>query len=205
MSKINELAEIVRNSPCSIIVKPSFIDYANTSGDVQVNLKVLDAYFRGYYDEHKELQELLRKRQVELDERVKLMPVEPDTNLDWIDTNDLIHRGIISGGNEVKFDNKENLRKYGVFGSPPITFPTYLMSRKSNVAFYGGNPGEQVIVVVDKPELLKRRSVFLDPESIYLHNNRWTRDKIGESFIIFGGIPKEAIKGFQLNGEYEEI
>lgn len=121
-----------------------------------------------------------------------LFPLIPEETI-------LIHKGILVNGQ----NNLHNLEKYAVFGNPSEKAPTYL-SRINQALMINTVP--DCILAVDTKKLSKKRSIFIDPETIYSSN-----EDIGDSYFVLGGIPKEAIieilynKRILLNPNYPRI
>lgn len=103
----------------------------------------------------------------------------------------LFHAGLFRKG---EGDNVMNMEQFGVFGSPKVNFPTYLMTAGSGInPFARMDVFNEVYMLVDPIELLKMRTVFVDPETVGKTNQWYTRDRLGASFFVLGGIPQTAI------------
>ena len=94
------------------------------------------------------------------------------------------------------------MKKYGVFGNPNSDSPTYLQKAGAKVAGHGSPLAAnflKVTLFVNKKKLMEKRHVFVDPESVRcLERNPPTGDMIGNSYIVFGGIPHESIEDFKI-------
>lgn len=112
----------------------------------------------------------------------------PDVLVDgsWEPSNRFFHIGRVN----YKSNSLDNWNYFGVFGCPDPNFPTYLTRDGYYTAptphKFHENPA--VEIWIDKQKLLKRRSLFIDPESIAAR----PLDFPGSYFVV-GGIPKEAI------------
>ncbi len=127
--------------------------------------------------------------------RLVLYPVEPDTKLNETDFGQLYHKGLLFIDNYP--DNLTNLKEKGVFGSPEKNMTTYLMKCGINIKTFDSLMGHgRVRLWVDKKELMKRRSVFTDPETI--HDN-YFHEKMGDAYFVLGGIPRESIIDFMVD------
>ena len=127
--------------------------------------------------------------------KLVLYPVEPDTRLYDFEYGQLYHKGLLFiNGN---CDNLTNLKERGVFGSPEKNMTTYLMKCGVNIkTFNNKNGNKKIRLFIDKEKLMKRRSVFIDPETI---TDNYFHEKIGDSYFILGGIPRESITEFVLD------
>jgi hypothetical protein len=61
---------------------------------------------------------------------------------------------------------------------------------------YSNPECQRIILFIDKIKLMERRTVFIDPESIA--EEPMFSDKLGDSYFVLGGIPREAIKDYRL-------
>lgn len=89
-------------------------------------------------------------------------------------------------------ESLQSLTQKGVWGDPSENRPTYLRLKDSNTK-PNLNPrrtGLPVTLNIDAMKLSKQRTVFIDPEPLF---SNIPSDVLGESFVIFGGIPSEAI------------
>jgi hypothetical protein len=106
-----------------------------------------------------------------------------------------IKQGIAHAGMGRGSLQSEQLVRTGVLGSPLINDPTYL---KLLSWFEQGDNGlcglGDLIFMIDNAELLKRRHIFADPESLF------TPEERGNTFVVMGGIPRESITGFKYIG-----
>lgn len=119
----------------------------------------------------------------------------------------LVHDGFMKApthffqGHRDAFSNYENMWRRGVFGNPDKQTPTYLKTRyaslcSNQLSLELEQGGYKIRVLVDEGVLLKHRSIYLDPESLHGRSRRFG-DRVGDSYFLLGGIPKEAILGFQ--------
>ena len=218
---IEKLEEAIKKAPSSAMVKPPLVGIYNLTGLAfdslrlwtmmlgERNLKDLKNSLRPGSTLKpgrtlKKLLEAWEKEQygiyIDSQNDISLYPINPDTTHEYtgMDEGVLVHKGfIINGGNNI-----ENLRRYGVFGDPDITFPTYLMRPGSNPVVYG-RKDSRVALFVDKKKLMDKRSIFIDPESIA--EDPYLNDKLGDSYFVLGGIPGEAIVGFRKESKEYEI
>jgi hypothetical protein len=128
--------------------------------------------------------------------RIYLLPTEPDTSTPFEDYGLLVHLGLVVNGT----DNFQNLSRYGVFGNPYSEFPTYIMKHGANIMNNGfglADEVDRIALFIDKKQLLKKRSIFIDPESIGGDGSDMVGDIEGHSFFVLGGIPKEAIHSYR--------
>jgi len=96
---------------------------------------------------------------------------------------------------------REAVRLHGVYGNPDYRAPTYLATsswRGETNAWSDWDPTlrseDKFILTVDSTALLKSRCVYIDPESLeYDPGPAGHGDKLGEMFLILGGIPRAAI------------
>lgn len=99
------------------------------------------------------------------------------------------------------FNNIHNLQTLGVFGDPQPDFATHIRPLSSTASAMSRG-GIAVRLLLDPETISKYRGVYTDIE---MHNNHggeipdWARgDYPGASFIILGGIPAQAIEGFEI-------
>jgi hypothetical protein len=142
----------------------------------------------------KALRKCKRKGYLEIRKgKVFLKPIEPVTKNNWGgDYNCLVHKGLILGNG----DNLVNLKTWGVFGDYQECAATYLMRPGAVSEIFGGQNWSMdnfVTLFIDRDELMKRRSVFLDPETI---SDDMFGEKPLDSYFVLGGIPREAITSF---------
>ena len=86
------------------------------------------------------------------------------------------------------FNNAENLSNSSVWGKQERGEPTYVGTRKVPCS-PAPNGVPLVKLLIDKKKLFEGRNIFLDPESLHTHPSEF-----GSTFMVFGGIPKEAIE-----------
>lgn len=147
----------------------------------------LDASVKEYLEnEIRTIKEINRKRlplswfynnqkHLAIDKKQSLLfPLIPEETI-------FIHKGLLVNGQ----NNLNNLEKYAVFGNPSEKAPTYLSGINETPMT---NALPDCILAVDTKKLSKKRSIFIDPETIYSSN-----EDIGDSYFVLGGIPKEAI------------
>jgi hypothetical protein len=81
-----------------------------------------------------------------------------------------------------------NVHRLGVVGNPDPNFPTYLLDPRiyvpSNALLGGGG----YLIKINSEKLSQFRNLFCDPEGIF------NEKEFGSTFIIFGGIPVQAIE-----------
>jgi len=121
---------------------------------------------------------------------ITLNPINPRIISDQY----LIHRGRIR---RKYFSNIENIRVLKIFGDPGTMSPTYMSPITSIAAPYNrilGRPN--VTLLVEKNSLIQLTHIYMDPEMVY---RPMTTDRLDSAFIVFGGIPREAITGFSFN------
>ncbi len=106
----------------------------------------------------------------------------------------------------------EQLASRGVFGNTDSEGLTYLQWGDKNVTTFGGlanigvTDARCVVMLIDPVVLNKKRSVFLDPESLIPEFSSMGQDgrileRPGDSVMVFGGIPLESIIGFSFQQE----
>lgn len=102
----------------------------------------------------------------------------------------LIHKGLLVNG----YNNLESMKKEGIFGNPSKTAPTYL-SRKNKRIIIENTP--DCILAIDTQALSEKRSIFIDPETITILNEKtmgeFLTEKVGDSYFVCHGIPAESI------------
>ncbi len=131
-----------------------------------------------------------KKRYIIIDkEKSVLFPIKPRNKV-------LISKGILINGQ----NNLKNLEEYAIFGNPSERYPTYLSNINRSLLTYST---PDCILAIDTKKLSKKRSIFIDPETIKSSN-----ESVGDAYFVLGGIPKEAIieilydKRILVNPEY---
>ncbi len=123
-------------------------------------------------------------------EELVLYPIEPDIAL-------LSHFGLMI----VKpYNNLRNLREHGVFGCPDSRYPTYLARHGSYISISDTTGFDRLTLIIDKDKLMQKRNIFIDPETI--DEDSKMKDKLGNSYLVLGGIPREAIINYRLRESY---
>ncbi len=111
-----------------------------------------------------------------------MLPAKPEGSY-------LVHIGILDER------TKASLKEYGVLGNPSESVATYLSTGNWGGECYSemAEKDSIVIVTLKMQELLQRRNMFIDPESIDENMfSRWSNE-LGKIFFVLGGIPHEAI------------
>lgn len=198
---------IEEKEPESKIVKPRRISEEDVLDEfISEYLSFLSLNYsenNGFSEGYRHWRKALEKGFIEINEgKVSLVPVQPDYNTFGIqkkEENYLIHKGLIKYNGK---NNLTNLEEFGVFGDPNEKIPTYLMTDSEAFTFPRFEASNEVYLCIDKRELLKRRTVFIDPNSIEtsIYKDCILIDIgdiiLGNSFFIMGGIPKEAIRSY---------
>lgn len=92
-------------------------------------------------------------------------------------------------------NNITNLVQNGVWGNPDLRSPIYL-AREARFVLPGINPNiDYAKLRVDAKELLTKRTLFYDPETLRGSSNHG--DVLGNAYFVLGGIPKEAIYEYE--------
>jgi hypothetical protein len=100
---------------------------------------------------------------------------------------------------------RETFRVSDVYGNSHSKAPTYLSTtnwRGEANAWSDWDPTlkpqDKIILSVDTAALLRCRSVYIDPESLeHDEGPAGYGDKLGEMFLVLGGVPRAAILGLQ--------
>jgi hypothetical protein len=100
---------------------------------------------------------------------------------------------------------RDTFRVNDVYGNPNSKAPTYLGTtnwRGEANAWSDWDPTlkpqDKIILSVDTAALLRTRSVYIDPESLeHDEGPAGYGDKLGEMFLVLGGVPRAAILGLQ--------
>jgi len=93
----------------------------------------------------------------------------------------------------------KSIKRTGIFGSQDEKIATYLKDISlSEHTDCGGHcaPEEKAVIVdlyIEVQELLKWRNIFYDPETLV-----GGKEEFKKTFIVFGGIPNQAISGFKI-------
>ena len=101
-------------------------------------------------------------------------------------------------------NNLENLEKQQVFGDPRNDYPTYLMRSNQSIttgqiteSVDQGSNGQHITrLTIDSDKLLNQRRLYTDPEGPFEEHRG--KKEFKNCFFILGGIPKEAIKLFEV-------
>jgi hypothetical protein len=97
----------------------------------------------------------------------------------------------------------------GVYGNEEVGKFTYLQTTEFKVEGYfdndfsidlEGKPVDFIRIYLDTQELGKMRKVFIDPESLDA-----TPEDYGKSFVIRGGIPRQALRRIEVVKKLEKI
>lgn len=125
------------------------------------------------------------------DDRISLFPA--NSRKFPLDHGLLIHQGhvLINNGTGRIYNNRDNIDQVGLFGSPDFGVPTYLQLPETKLVQSNISPRvsktHPVYLYIDSERLLKKRSLYPDPEGIINEN------EFGKSFFVLGGIPARAI------------
>jgi hypothetical protein len=206
------LRQIIEESTPSEIVKLSRVGITDIESVsiLAVLEHINEAYFKGHLTGFNPTYNVWKTAQdngyVQIcDDGVYLVPIDCDSRIweTWYNQKCLLHKGLLVNGG----DNLDNLRQFGVFGNPSKKYPTYLMKDGSRITtFPRKNPNNEVFLWVDIEELLKRRSLFIDPETIGKDAKYWfSADREGDSFFTVAGIPKEAIISYLVPSTGERV
>lgn len=93
--------------------------------------------------------------------------------------------GYIGTGKSVNEKAWKNFHKKGIYGSAGKEF-TYF-SNDMEVALSHAPYDDTALIEINIPELSRHREIFSDPESSYVPSEK------NKTFVVMGGIPKEAI------------
>ena len=131
---------------------------------------------------------------VKYDKKLKEVFLSP-INQTIIPDEYLIHIGTVKNR---KFNNIDNLSKKGLFGDPRPKAATYLspLSKLTQPVLPIIGKGNRVMLLINKKALAKLRGIYIDPEVVVRVEYH---DKIGNAFIVFGGIPEIAVQGLSFN------
>jgi len=111
----------------------------------------------------------------------------PNNGIKKIDPQELrqVKVGYIGGGiNTEAYKIMSESQIYGGQGNQPTYFSTDYEMAMTHIADENDQP---ILIEVSLTELTKRRQALQDPESTYIE------DEKGKSFIVFNGIPSQAI------------
>jgi len=128
--------------------------------------------------------------------KLVLYPVNPikESIIVGSDKGILYHRGMLFIHNRT--NNLTNLKEDGVFGNPDEKMETYLMRCGGFVNTFGTMKGRKSIRLwVDTEKLIAKRNIFLDP---YVISDNYFHERLGDSYFVLGGIPRESIIDFAL-------
>lgn len=200
----------LKKAPKSKAVKPEFICASSFEGELKRKFE----YCEKVITELTLYSKFVNNQRVQnfgiriKEKKLLLFPTVPDTTNLFDSQRDpgyLLHVGtLIYFDKEAKrrVDILKNMKMYGVFGNTDADCPTYLQKAGAKVAGYGSHfvaNSLKVTLFVNKEKLLEKRNVFVDPESVRcLERNPPTGDIIGNSYIVFGGIPHESIEDFKI-------
>ena len=195
---MDALTELLESGPESKIVKPAEVYRENIKGPVKKRLGVWYQFVLSRKDvplesipKYQCLVELQEQGSLMIKgEEAYLLPVVPDSVV-------LAHAGLIFTENG---SNLSSLRRYGVWGNPDEDFPTYVKTPHCSVT---GSQEPDIALHIDTQELVKRRSVFIDPESVTGEGTGLgtIEGVLGKTYFVCGGIPREAITGYCLLGK----
>ncbi len=186
---LTELHALIERAPSSLDYLPVFLTAKDLERPAVTNLNLLGDILKRTdvpletIPWYQYLQQGVSNGYAQIREgQVQLLPV--------INPPNLLHRGV--------FDEKtiHSLQEQGVFGNPNSRYATYLSSSNWSGETYSEMEDRSKIVILqlNTSELLRRRSVFIDPESLNeycLCGNGLS--ELGKMFFVLGGIPKEAI------------
>ncbi|MCA9477951.1 MAG: hypothetical protein KC535_02275 [Nanoarchaeota archaeon] len=114
-----------------------------------------------------------------------------------------IHKGFMRREGTTSFDNYISLETKNIFGDEQGI--TYLSSREnsdvtlSSHSQHSQQDPEFVTIYVNPKKLIQLRSIFHDPEMIDPNPLYDVKADYGNTFFVFGGIPKEAIIKIEKN------
>jgi hypothetical protein len=200
------LEAAIRNGTSSNIVKPAHLGKGDVLRPVCARLATFDSVLQRSDKEstiiHPEIVNACNERLLFIKDGKSYLPaVDPAAiHADIKKYGFLEHDGlVVNGGNNIN-----NLNTHGVFGNPNVRAPTYLCRPSHSLAFYVGDEQSaidfEVSLVVRLDELMRRRSLFVDPETFSMPVS-W--EGIGDSFFVLGGIPREAIASFNASNGSE--
>ncbi len=207
-----ELDEILRTAPESRIVKPQLVGEDNLPKHL---VQLLHCHstppVTSAGEDYQRYQKAVEHYGLTIkDGKVFLRPIT-DMGLFYCDgerftredgTPFLVHIGRFRGSrvpfsnDDVPFDNIDNLQRFGVFGNPSEQHGTYLQRPDAQMTLFGGAKTD-ISLFVDVKELLQRRSVFVDPETIR-SRSVLSHERLGGAYFIVGGVPKEAIFSYKI-------
>lgn len=131
---------------------------------------------------------------VELDRttaQIGLLPITSEQVIKLSKSETLLHIGLIRKDGE-NWDNLTQLKSIGIFGDVRANSLIYLM-RPGAPTLINLHAGRVVTIEVDVPTLCKYRSIYIDPEML---NGYEPGERVGDAWVVPGGIPWEAIKCF---------
>ena len=191
--KIEELIQAIRTGAKSSVVKPERIGTRDLGFPTSTDLLFVERALREGLDttKYRSFLEIVKQGFGTIEgKNVYLYPVNPITtqkDIDYFGLNRLGHRGVIVNGS----NNIENLYNLGVFGNPDPSRATYLSRVGVSPVCYGN---WDVTLFVDKTKLMKKRNVFIDPETIGDNQLPGEQiERVGDYYFVLGGIPREAI------------
>ncbi len=105
------------------------------------------------------------------------------------------------------------LNTRGIWGNPNADQPTYLQWADKDVTTYNQfdeEANKMIVLLIDPFRLAQTRNAFVDPETfIHEYSSKGHDGRImefpGDSVMVFGGIPKEAIVGVEFPKENRSV
>jgi len=192
-----DLLKLIEEAPESRVVKPSVITKDSVYSES-------DSGYIGdfmYYLE-REKEEYPDYGMKIIDGELSLFPINPNFKV-------LEYRTCLT-------NNLTILENWGCFGEPDYNKKFYHINKYSATAPITGKIKprilkehsknekihicEPITLIIDKEKLMEKRSIFINPFSILGD----TKFPLGNSYFIVGGIPKEAVMGFEKDKPLKE-